>query len=60
MSEANHDCNKCVNGYFLAFDSSGFHNLCGAGHCYLCHQSNGERYCPDYEEGSPPDGVEPM
>ena len=59
MDKINHDCNKCVNGYFLDFDISGWHNLCGAGHCYLCHLRFGGK-CPDYEEGKVPDGVNPM
>lgn len=58
-TETKHDCNKCVNGYFADFDSSGWHNLCGAGHCYLCHM-NGNRECTDFKEGEPPKDKEPM
>lgn len=64
-NEIKHDCNKCVNGYFADFDHSGWHNLCGAGHCYLCHMRmygmmRGEWECPDFKEGEPPKGKNPM
>ena len=55
--EVNHDCKKCKHGYFAAYDSSGWHNLCGAGHCYLCHQNKGGE-CNDYEEGEVPEGTD--
>ena len=57
--EIYHDCNKCKHGFYAGSDCTGWHNLCGAGHCYLCHQSN-EGECDDYVEGDIPDGVEPM
>lgn len=53
------DCNTCVHGYFEAFDFTGWHDLCGAYHCYLCQMNSGGE-CPDYEEGKPPEGKEPM
>jgi hypothetical protein len=58
-NKVNHDCNKCKNGYFASFDSSSWHNLCGAGHCYLCQLQYGGK-CVDYEEGSPPANASPM
>jgi hypothetical protein len=63
-NEIKHDCNKCVNnGYFADFDHSGWHSLCGAGHCYLCHirmfdRIRGDWECPDFKEGEPPKEVE--
>lgn len=58
-NEIKHDCNKCVNGYFSDFDHSGWHMLCGAGHCYLCHMKHGGE-CREFKEGKPPKGKEPM
>ena len=55
--EIENDCAKCVNGYFLRSD--GWHNLCGAKHCYLCQMQYGGE-CKDYKEGTPPKGKEPM
>jgi hypothetical protein len=40
-------------------DDSGWHALCGAGRCFHCHQRDGGE-CEDYEEGPPPDGVDPI
>lgn len=61
VKEIKHDCNKCENGYFSDFDCSGWHNLCGAGHCYLCHMNGfGSSECPDFKEGKPPEGKELM
>lgn len=54
-----HNCVTCVNGYFADFDLSGWHELCGAGHCYLCHMNRGDK-CPNYKEGIPPDGKKLM
>lgn len=64
-SEIKHDCNNCVNGYFADFDHSGWHNLCGAGHCYLCHMrrlriGSGDCKCLDFKEGKPPENSDPM
>jgi len=50
------NCNTCKHGYFQDFDSSGYHNMCGAWHCYLCIQNCGE--CDDYEKGDIPEGKE--
>ena len=50
------NCNTCKYGYFYDFDSSGYHNMCGAYHCYLCAQNQGE--CDDYEKGDIPEGKE--
>lgn len=52
------NCNTCKHGYFLDFSVDGWHNLCGNYNCYLCAGVFGE--CDDYEEGSIPEGVEPM
>ena len=54
----NINCNTCKYGYFKGFSSDGWHNICGAGNCYLCAIRNGE--CDDYEEGKPPEGSEEM
>ena len=54
-----HKCETCRFGYFEDFDSTGWHNLCGAGHCYLCHQMFGGE-CDGYEKGPIPDGKDPM
>ena len=51
------ECKNCVHGYFSG--SCGFHNLCGAGKCYLCHEQYGGE-CDEYIEGKPPEGKEPM
>lgn len=53
MTEEYSDCNTCKHGYFLGFSSDGWHNLCGAGRCYLCHQNSGGE-CDDYENGEAP------
>lgn len=50
------NCDTCKNGYFLTFDSSGFHSICGAYECYLCAQRLGE--CDEYEKGDVPEGKE--
>lgn len=50
------NCNTCKHGYFYDFDSSGYHNMCGAYHCYLCAQNYEE--CDDYERGDIPEGKE--
>lgn len=50
-----HNCYNCRFGYFDGFSSDGWHNLCGAGNCYLCAQNN--EYCEEYEFGDVPDGV---
>ena len=50
------NCNTCKYGYFQDFDSSGYHNMCGAWNCYLCAQNCGE--CDDYEKGNIPEGRE--
>ena len=50
------NCNTCKHGYFLDFSSDGFHNMCGAYVCYLCHQRYGS--CDDYEKGEVPEGKE--
>ena len=52
------NCKTCKHGYFKDFDSSGYHNMCGAWNCYLCATRDG--YCYDYEKGEPPLGKEPM
>ena len=52
------NCYTCKHGYFKDFSWDGWHNLCGAYHCYLCAENYGE--CDDYEEGIPPEGAEPM
>ncbi len=52
------NCETCKHGYFEDFDSSGFHNMCGAFRCYLCAQQFGG--CSDYEAGEKPTGKEPM
>ena len=52
------NCNTCKHGYFAGFSYDGFHNLCGAGRCYLCAQQY--EYCNYYEEGTPPEGKEEM
>lgn len=57
MKETTHECKNCVHGYYL--ESCGFHNLCGAGKCYLCHEQYGGE-CDEYIEGKPPEGKEPM
>ena len=66
ISASGFDCvinhKKCFEKYskcFEDFDSTGWHNLCGAGHCYLCHQMFGGE-CSGYEEGPIPDGKDPM
>ena len=55
--EVEHKCEKCKHGYFEDFDSTGWHSLCGAGYCYLCHQRDGGE-CYGYEEGLVPEGKE--
>lgn len=50
------NCETCKHGYFFDFDYSGYHNMCGAYHCYLCAQYYGE--CNDYEKGDIPEGKE--
>lgn len=52
------NCSTCKHGYFEEFSWDGWHNLCGAGHCYLCAGQCG--YCGDYEHGTPPEGKEEM
>ena len=52
------NCNTCKHGYFKDFSVDGYHNLCGAYHCYLCAQSQND--CDDYEEGKPPEGAEEL
>lgn len=46
------NCGTCIHGYFMDFSFDGFHNLCGAGNCYLCAENNGR--CYDYEKGDVP------
>lgn len=55
--EVEHKCKNCKHGYFADFDSTGWHNLCGAGYCYLCHQRDGGE-CYGYEAGPVPEGKE--
>ena len=56
-NEIKQDCNKCIHGYFVDFDHSGWHMMCGAYHCYLCHRKKGGE-CEDYKEGKPPEDKE--
>ena len=50
------NCETCKYGYFLDFDASSYHNMCGAWNCYLCAQNR--RECDDYEKGNIPEGKE--
>ena len=50
------NCNTCKHGYCSYIDD--YHNICGAGNCYLCAKSFGE--CDDYEKGTPPENAEEM
>jgi hypothetical protein len=52
------NCDTCKHGYFLDFSLDGYHNLCGAGECYLCAKIH--RKCDSYEQGEAPDNSEPM
>ena len=51
-------CDTCKHGYFSDFSVDGYHNLCGAGECYLCNRQRGQ--CELYEQGEPPEESEPM
>ena len=53
-----HNCYNCRFGYFAEISDDGWHNLCGAGRCYLCAQNY--EYCEEYEFGDIPDGVMKM
>ena len=46
------NCETCKHGYFAGISGDGWHNLCGAGNCYLCARNYG--CCDDYEKGEPP------
>lgn len=47
------NCKTCKHGYFNGTSGDGWHNLCGAGNCYLCAQNYEE--CDDYEQGDAPE-----
>lgn len=48
-----HNCGNCKYGYFAGFFPDGWHNLCGAGLCYLCVGNNAT--CFEYEFGDIPE-----
>ena len=53
-----HNCFNCRFGYFADISGDGWHNLCGAGNCYLCVKNY--KYCDKYEFGDIPDNVNSM
>jgi hypothetical protein len=54
--DENINCETCKYGYFLDYSDDGYHNLCGAGECYLCARLHNK--CDFYEQGNIPEGSE--
>lgn len=52
------NCSTCKNGYHDGYSWDGWHNLCGAGRCYLCAER--DQSCSSYEKGEPPEGEKPL